>query len=142
MFSFGLSSVTSKVFVDDFEHVFDCWEIYKITTIVVLILCCSNFPSQQIFTQRQWQKPENKMWHLLKANSRDCVSLLTTCNMSKTLFKCFSGVLWTCLCLLWCLYFYNFFLMSLLAILSRFHSLIYFFCYQLYTYIKSLARMG
>ena len=29
------------------------------------------------------------MWNLLKINSRDCVSLLATCNMSKTFFKCF-----------------------------------------------------
>ena len=32
------------------------------------------------------------MWSLLKVNSRDCVSLLTTCNMSKAFSKCFSGV--------------------------------------------------
>ena len=46
-----------------------------------------------------------------KKNSRDCVSLLTTCKMSKTFFKCFSGVLWTCehgLCLVWSFYFYFF----------------------------------
>ena len=30
---------------------------------------------------------------LLKVSSRDCASLLKTCNMSKTLFKCFSGAL-------------------------------------------------
>ena len=36
MFSFGLSSVISKVFVADFEHVFVYWERYRI--IVVLIL--------------------------------------------------------------------------------------------------------
>ena len=42
------------------------------------------------------------MWNLLKVNSRDCVSLLT-------LFKCFSGILWTCLCLLWCFNFYDFY---------------------------------
>ena len=29
MFSFGLSSVISKVFVADFEHVFVCWESYR-----------------------------------------------------------------------------------------------------------------
>ena len=42
------------------------------------------------------------MWNLLKVNSRDCAFLLTTCNISKTLFKCFSGVLRTCLCWLRC----------------------------------------
>ena len=48
----------------------------------------------------------NKTWNLLKVNSRDWVSLLTNCNMSKTFSKWFSGVLWACLCnvLSWCLY--------------------------------------
>ena len=38
MFSFGLSSVISKVWVADFEHIFVCWESYRITIIVVLVL--------------------------------------------------------------------------------------------------------
>ena len=38
MFSFGSSSVFSKVFVADFEHVFVCWKRYGTKTIVVLIL--------------------------------------------------------------------------------------------------------
>ena len=38
MFSFGLLSVCSKVFVTDFEHVFVCWKRYSTKTIVVLIL--------------------------------------------------------------------------------------------------------
>ena len=38
MFSFRLSSVISKVFVADFEHVFVCWKRYRTKTIVVLIL--------------------------------------------------------------------------------------------------------
>ena len=38
MFSFGLLSVVSKVFVTDFEHVFVCWKRYSTKTIVVLIL--------------------------------------------------------------------------------------------------------
>ena len=38
MFSFGLSSVISKVFVADFEHVFVCWKRYRAKAIVVLIL--------------------------------------------------------------------------------------------------------
>ena len=38
MFSFGLSSVISKVFVADFEHVFFCWKRHSTKTIVVLIL--------------------------------------------------------------------------------------------------------
>ena len=67
------------------------------------------------------------MWNLSKIKSRDCASLLTTCNMSKTLLKCFSGVLWTGLCLLWCFCFYYFFLDVVLAILNTFHTLIYFY---------------
>ena len=38
MFSFGLSSVISKVFVAVFEHVFFCWKRYSTKTIVVLTL--------------------------------------------------------------------------------------------------------
>ena len=38
MFFFGLSSIISKVFVPDFEHVFFCWKKYRTKTIVVLIL--------------------------------------------------------------------------------------------------------
>ena len=67
------------------------------------------------------------MWNLLKVNSRDCVSSLTTCNMYKTLFKCFSRVLWACLCLLWCFCFYDFFFDVFIVNLNRFHTLIYFF---------------
>ena len=37
MFSFGLSSVISKVFVADFEHVFFCWKRHSTKTIVILI---------------------------------------------------------------------------------------------------------
>ena len=59
------------------------------------------------------------MGNLLKNNSRDYNSLLLTFNMPKTLFQYFSGVLWTCVCLLSCFYFYDFFLMSLLLILNR-----------------------
>ena len=67
------------------------------------------------------------MWNLSKIKSRDCASLLTTCNMFKTLLKCFSGVLWTGLCLMWCFCFYYFFLDVVLAILNTFHTLIYFY---------------
>ena len=38
MFSVGLPSVISNVFVADFEHVFVCWKRYSTKTIVVLIL--------------------------------------------------------------------------------------------------------
>ena len=80
MFSFGLSSVISKVFVADFEHVFFCWKRYSTKTIVVLIL---KYLAQQTNTYSK------SAAETLKANSRDCASLLTTCSMSKTLFKCF-----------------------------------------------------
>ena len=69
MFSFGLSSVFSKVFVTDFEHVLFCWKRFS--------------TSQQTNT---YSKSAAKT---LKANSRDCASLLTTCSMSKTLLKWF-----------------------------------------------------
>ena len=36
IFSFGLSSVISKVFVADFEHVLVCWERYKIIAALIL----------------------------------------------------------------------------------------------------------
>ena len=92
---------------------------YRIKLNVILIL---KYLAQQTNTC--------KMWSLLKVNSKECVSLSITSNTSKTLFKCFSGLLWTFICLLWCFYFYDFFLMILLSILNRFHAVIYLFCYQ------------
>ena len=47
MFSFGLSSVISKIYVADFEHVFVCWKKYSTKTIDVLIL---NYLVQQTNT--------------------------------------------------------------------------------------------
>ena len=38
MFSFGLLSVISKVFVADFEHVYVCWKRYSTKVVIVLIL--------------------------------------------------------------------------------------------------------
>ena len=35
MFSFGLSSVIFRISVADFEHVFVCWERYRITIVVL-----------------------------------------------------------------------------------------------------------
>ena len=37
-FSFGLFSVITKIFVADFEHVFVCWERYRIAIAVLRIL--------------------------------------------------------------------------------------------------------
>ena len=98
MFSFGLSSVISKVFVADFEHVFFCWKRYSTKTIVVLIL---KYLAQQTNTYSK------SAAETLKANSRDCASLLTTCSMSKTLFKCF-------------LVYYEHFLFTAMFLLLRF----------------------
>ena len=57
---------------------FFCWKRHSTKTIVVLIL---KYLAQQTYTYTNSET--------LKANSRDCASLLTTCSMSKILFKCF-----------------------------------------------------
>ena len=108
MFSFGLSSI-SKVFAADFEHVLFCWKRHSTKAIVVLIL---KYLAQQTNTY------SNSAAETLKANSRDCASLLTTCSMSKNLFKCFVVYYEHAFCLL---------LRFLLSILNRFHTLIYFY---------------
>ena len=80
MFSFGLSPVVSKAFIADFEHGFFCWKRYSTKPVVVLIV---KYLAQQTktYSKSSVETP--------KANSRDCASLLTTCSISKTLFKCF-----------------------------------------------------
>ena len=55
-----------------------CWKRHSTKTIVVLIL---KYLAQQTYTYTNSET--------LKANSRDCASLLTTCSMSKILFKWF-----------------------------------------------------
>ena len=74
-----LSSVISKFFVADFEHVFFCWKRPSTKTIVLIL----KYLAQQTNTYSK------SAAETLKANSRDCTSLLTACSMSKTLFKCF-----------------------------------------------------
>ena len=69
MFSFGYSSVISKVFVANFEHVFFCWKRHSTETIVILIL---KYLPQQTNTYSKSAAVET-----LKASSRDCASLLT-----------------------------------------------------------------
>ena len=66
----------------------------------------------------------------LKANSRDCASLLKTCSISKTLFKCF--LVYYEHVFVYCDVFAVTisFLMYLLSILNRFHTLSTFICYQ------------
>ena len=122
MFSFGLSSVISKVFVADFEHVFFFLleKAQQQNTIAVQIL---KYLAQQTNTY------SNIDAETLKANSKDCASLLTTCSMSKTLFK-------------YRVYYEHAFvycdvsavtisfLIHLLSILNRFHTLSTFVCYQ------------
>ena len=97
MFSFELSSVISKVFVADFEHVFVCWGKYRIT-IAVLPIIQKTYPTNKslLIVNSRNPKARCEIWVKL---TRDCISLLTTCNMSKTFFKCFSVALWTSLCL-------------------------------------------
>ena len=110
MFSFGLSSVIFKVFVDDFE------KRYSTKT------CCSN-PKIRCPTD----KYSKSAAETLKTNSRDCASLRITCNMSKTLFKCF--LVYYEHIFVYCDVFVVTisFSMYLLSILNRFHTLIYFY---------------
>ena len=87
-------------------------------TIVVLIL---KYLAQQTNTYSK------SAAETLKANSRDCASLLTTCSMSKTLFKCFlvfyEHVFVYCDVFAATISFSTY----LLSILNRFHTLIYFY---------------
>ena len=118
MFSFRLSPVVSKVFVADFEHVFVCWKRYSTKPIVVLNL---KYLGQQANTYSK------SAAETLKANSRDCASLLTTCSMSKTLFKCFL-VCYEDIFFCWDVFAVTIsFSMYLLSILNRFRTLIYFY---------------
>ena len=114
MFSFGLSSVT-KVFFADFEHVLFCWKRYSTKTIVLIL----KYLAQQTNTYSK------SSVETLKANSKDCASLLKTCSISKTLFKCFlvnyEHVFVYCDVFAVTIYFS----MYLLSIFNRFHTLIY-----------------
>ena len=118
MFSFGLSSFISKVFVADFEHVLVCWKRYSTKTIVILILKD---------LAQQTNAYSKSVAETLKANSRDCASLLTTCSMCKTLFKCFlvyyEHVFVYCEVFAVTISFLRF----LSLVLNRFHTLIYFY---------------
>ena len=118
MFPFGLSPVISKVFVADFEHVFVYWKKYSTNTIVALI---PKYLAQQTNTYSK------SAAETLKANSRDCASLLSTCSTSKTLFKCF--LVYYEHVLVYCDIFAVTisFPMSLWSTLNRFHTFIYFY---------------
>ena len=87
MFSFGLSSVLSKGFVVEFEHVFVCWKWYGTKIIAVVIL--KYLAQQTILTQSQRQKPWNVtveialLYQQLVACLRLCSSVFwCTINMS------------------------------------------------------------
>ena len=115
MFSFGLSSVISKVFVADFEHMFFCWKRYSTKTIAVLIL---KYLAQQTNTYSK------SAAETLKASSRDCASLLTACSM-------FSGIYYEHVFVYCDVFAVTIsFSMYLLSIFNRFHTLSTFICYQ------------
>ena len=124
MFSFGLSSVISKIFVADFEHVFFCWKRHSTKSIVVVNLK---------YLARQTNTYSKSAAETLKVNNRDCASLLTTCSMSKTLFKCF--LVYYEHVFVYCDVFdvTISFSMYLLSILNRFRTLSTFMCYQFCT---------
>ena len=96
---------------------FFCWKRYSTKNIVILIL---KYLAQQTNTYSK------SAAETLKANSRDCASLLTTCSMSKTLFKCF--LVYYEHAFVYCDVFAATisFWMYLLSILNRVHTLIYF----------------
>ena len=98
----------------------------KVISTYVIFYCCSNpkIPS-----------PANKyllkvVAETLRANSRDCASLLTTCSISKTFFKCF--LVHYEHVFVYCDVFAVriSFSMYLLSILNRFPTLSSFICYQ------------
>ena len=119
-FFFELSSVISKFFVADFEHVFFGWKRPSTKTIVLIL----KYLAQQTNTYSK------SAAETLKANSRDCASLLTTCSMSKTLFKCFLVYYEHVFVYCDAFAFTIPFSMYLLSILNRFHTLSTFICYQ------------
>ena len=100
---------------------FFCMKRYNTKTIVVLIL---KYLDQQTNTYSK------STAETLKANTRDFASLLTTCSMSKTLFKCF--LVYYEHVFVYCDVFAVTisFSMYLLSILNRFHTLSTFICYQ------------
>ena len=100
---------------------FFCMKRYNTKTIVVLIL---KYLDQQTNTYSK------STAETLKANTRDFASLLTTCSMSKTLFKCFlvyyEHVFVYCNVFAATISFW----MYLLSILNRFYTLSTFIRYQ------------
>ena len=93
------------------------WKRHSKSTIVAVIL--NNF-AQQTNTYSK------SAAETLRANSKNCTSLLTTCSMSKTLFKRFAATI-SCS-------------MYLLAILNVFHSLIYFYLLSALYWVQKKPR--
>ena len=122
-----LSSVISKVFVADFEHMFFCRKRYSTKTIAVLIL---KYLAQQTNTYSK------SAAETLKANCKDCASLWTTCSMSKTFFKCF--LVYYEHAFVYCDVFVVkiSFSMYLLSVLNRFHTLTYFYLLSVLYWIQ------
>ena len=91
---------------------------------IFMLIPASKYLAQQTSTYSK------SVAETLKANSRDCASLLKTCSISKTLFKCF--LVYYEHVFVYCDVFAVTisFLMYLLSILNRFHTLSTFICYQ------------
>ena len=89
-----------------------------------MLILASKYLAQQTSTYSK------SVAETLKANSRDCASLLKTCSISKTLFKCF--LVYYEHVFVYCDVFAVTisFSMYLLSILNRFHTLSTFICYQ------------
>ena len=59
MFSFGLSSVISNVFVADFEQMFVCWGRYR-TTIAVLQIIEKPYPANKSLLKANNKNPKTR----------------------------------------------------------------------------------
>ena len=105
-FLFELSSVISKVLVAEFV----CWGRYWVTIAGPRIIK-KPYPANKSLLKVNNRNPKTRCEICY---SRDCVSLLTTCNMSKTFFQVFfcCTMNMSLPCSFW---------MSLLSILKRFH---------------------
>ena len=132
MFSFWLLFVISKAFLAAFKHVPVCWK--SIAWKLLLFWSFNTLPSKQILTQSQQQKPSSKRGNLLKANSRDCVSLLTICSMCKTLFEYF--LVYYKRVFVYVFAMTTSFSMYLLSVLKRFQTLTYFYLLSVFYWVQ------
>ena len=112
--------VIFKVFYADFEHLYVHRKIDRITVILLVTL---KYLALQINTySKSATEPWNNMWNLLKVNRRDCISLLTTCNMSKAFSSVFLVYYEHAFVYYETFIFTISFLMSFLSILNRFYT--------------------